>query len=241
MFQTLDLIKSAPGYIGSWPKAGFVDWMPKLGGEPDVDGFTYSQILGLWRLQSGDFSLLAFDRAILEDVKPHLKTVAAERPAQIRVEVGDLAASQLRSWVDVQNYRRSWQTSIANPRMLNMLSQQFGLSPLAAEEIAIRLLDVELVCSLGGDYELREISPGRLVWCSTAWPEFADPVLPSDYSAPLLKWFRGMLLEVVANEEQFVVHGYLDFHRNNDTRQLPSFKLFEGFGNLFSSKNDAGK
>ncbi|MEM9413502.1 MAG: hypothetical protein AAGA30_20510, partial [Planctomycetota bacterium] len=45
MFKSLDLLRNAPGYVVSWPKAGYLDWLPKLGGQPDQNGMTYSRML----------------------------------------------------------------------------------------------------------------------------------------------------------------------------------------------------
>ena len=164
-----------------------------------------------------------------------------ERPAHARLEGGDLAQSNLKNWANVQLYERSWQTSLANTQLLNMLVQQFKLSPAAARETAENLLDVDLVCTLGGEYELLETPSGRLVWQSTHWPLFSDPVIPSDYLAPLFKWFRGLELEVVNGESQFAVHGFLDIKRDKTGASLPSFNLFKGFGNVLSGgKSDSG-
>lgn len=233
IFNTIDILRTAPGYIGSWPKAGYLDWLPKLGGQPDEFGFTYSRLLGLWRLQWEDYSAMAFDRERLMELQEHVHVVPTQRPAQIRIDIGDLANSNLRPWAIAQNYRRSWETSIANTRLLNMMSQQFNLAPAIAKETTEALLDVDLVCSLGGEYKLFEPSPSpnRLVWHSTAWPEFANPSLPDDYTSPLLKWFRGLQLELLMNERQFSVHGFLDIERSGSTT-LPSFDMFKGFGNL---------
>lgn len=231
--KVLDLLRSTPGYIGSWPNAGYLDWLPRLGGTPDSEGFTYSRILDLWRLQWADYSAISLDRNRLQELKSSFEIQDARRPAQIRLQVGDLANSKLRTWSNAQNYRRSWQTSIANIRMLNMLTQQFRLSPESARETAEQLLDVELVCSLGGEYHQAETGAGRQVWQSTAWPNFSQPVLPDDYTAPLLRWFRGLQLEVAKNDSQFLVHGYLDIQRSANGSNLPPFKLFKGFSNLF--------
>ena len=42
LLQTLNFLRSTPGYIGSWPKAGFLDLLPfNLGGSvPDPNGFS---------------------------------------------------------------------------------------------------------------------------------------------------------------------------------------------------------
>jgi hypothetical protein len=237
VFETL---KEAPGYIGAWPAPGYTDWLPALGKEPDAQGYTYSRLLKLWKLQWNEFSVLSFDRNRLESLKPHLKIGQSERPAQIRLEIGDLARSNLRGWANSLNYRRSWQTSVANVRLLNLITQQFRVAPELAKPIVERMLDVELVCSLRGNYQLMELPSGRKLWYSDAWPSFSQPVLPDEHTAPLLEWFRGLVVEVTKGETQFSVHGFLDIERTENGTKLPSFDLFKGFGNLFggSEKDD---
>lgn len=239
-FRMLDQFRHVPGYLGSWPRAGYLDWLPRLGGQPDPQGFTYSKMLGLWRLQWDDFSAIAFDSNRLEELRQQLEIVPTDRPAQVRVHVGDLYHSNLKDWANSQNYRRSWETSLANARLLNLVSRQFNLSPNQSKLIVENLLDVELVCSLNGDYELLETA-GREVWHSTAWPDFDQPELPENYVSPLLTWFRGFDLELVQSREQFSIHGFLDVQRSS-TSSLPSFKLFNGFGSMFGgdSKKETG-
>ena len=241
LFRTLELARSVPGYIGSWPPAGYLNWLPKLGGKPDQYGFTYSRLLGLWRLQWSDFSAISFDQNRLAALQRNIQVKPAERPAQVRIDIGDLGNCKLREWANVQNFRRSWETSIANMRLVNMLAQQFNLDSKDARAASEDLLDVELVCSLGGNYELTQTSPGRSVWHSTAWPDFSNPQLPADYVSPLLKWFRGFQLELVQTPTHFSTHGYLDIERSESSK-LPSFDLFEGFGKMFGGgkrKNEA--
>ena len=178
---------------------------------------------------------MAFDRERLLQLQQQVTVIPAERPAHVRLHVGNLSESKLQKWINVQSYRRSWEASVANIRLVNMLSQQFGLAPDVALQWAEDLLDVNLVCSLGGEYGMQEVCPGRIVWSSNAWPEFAHPKLPSDYVSPLLKWFRGLQLEVVKSESQFVVHGYFDIERSGKS-SLPSFNLFKGFGDMVGGK-----
>ena len=93
----------------------------------------------------------------------------------------------------------------------------------------------------GGEYVLKETLGGRKVWCSTAWPNFLNPVVPADYVAPVLGWFRGAEVEVTQAETQFAVHGFVDVKRTGES-ELPSFKIFKGFGNLLGGgkENAAG-
>ena len=238
ILRVLQAAREAPGYLGAWPNPGYTNWMPALGGQPDAWGYTYSRLLKLWRLQWDGYSVLSFDQNRLESLKPHLRVVETERASQIRLVIGDLAHSNLRGWANTLNYRRSWQTSIANVKLLNLLTQQFRVSPESARTVVERMLDVELVCSLGGNYQLFASPSGRQLWHSDAWPSFTAPQLPETHSAPLLKWFRGVEVEVKKSDAQFAVHGFLDIERSEtDTNQLPSFDLFKGFGNLFGGGN----
>ena len=231
--RLLDTFRQTPGYVGAWPNPGFTNWMPQLGGRPDAFGYTYSRILQLWRLQWENFSVLSFNQRRLETLKKHLAIIPSERPAQVRVKVGDLAHSKIQVWANMINFRRSWQASIANVQLLNLINQQFGTPPEQTRSVASRMLDVELVCSLDGEYKRLELPTGRSVWYSDAWPSFGNPELPEGYLAPVLTWFRGLELEVIKEDTQFSVHGILDVQRSDQADGLPSFDLFKGFGELF--------
>lgn len=231
MMEAWETAKDVPGYLGSWPKAGALDWLPRLGDEPDAEGYTYSRLLELWRLQFEDYALLAFEKERLERLRTSLHIEPNERSAQIRLEIQDPSKSKLRDWVNVVNYRRSWQTSVANVRLLNVLTEQFGVPEEQARQVAEDLLDVRLVCSLGGEYRVTE-TEGRKAWSSSLWPSFSAPTLPEGYTAPLLKWFRGLELEVTKLENQFSVHGFIDIERESAPSSLPGFDLFKGFQNL---------
>jgi hypothetical protein len=228
----LDTFRETPGYIGAWPNLGFTDWLPNLGGQPDAFGYTYSRILQLWRLQWQGFSVVSFDQRRLENLKKSLKVTSSTRPAHVRLRIGDLASSKIKVWANALNFRRSWQASIANVRLLNVLHQQFAIPIDRAAEVAQDILNVDLVCSLGGEYQTTELLSGRTVWVSDAWPRFDAKALPEQYVAPLLKWFRGLELEVIKEQTQFKIHGVLDIQRTGDGK-LPAFDMFKGFGKLF--------
>ena len=231
----LRTLREIPGYLGSWPSPGYINWMPALGGQPDAYGYTYSRLLKLWRLQWNSFSVLSFDQPRLENLKQHLKIVETKRPAQIRLSVEDLSQSKLKEWANTVNYRRAWETSVSNMQMLNLAVQQFRISPEESSMVMQRMLDAELVCSLGGEYQLAKTPSGRTIWVSSKWPSFINPVLPPNHVAPFLSWFRGLKAEVSKAETQFSVHGFLDIQRSEQSAKLPSFELFKGFGNLFGS------
>ncbi len=254
-FELFQLLKKTPGYIGAWPNPGYLDRLPALGAQPDAAGYTYSRILDVWRLQFGDFSLLAFDRNRLEAVRDWVRVEPAERPAQLRLRVGDIAHSNLREWANVLYFERGWETSISNVQLLNMMIQQLGLPAESALDQAEQLLGVQLACPLNGQYVLTETASGRLAWQSTAWPSFDDPQVPPDYTAPPVLWFRGMTLDIYQRESQFVVHGTLDIERGQGQatsadsatggqpgfwEKLPDFNMFQGFSPVADAPSGDG-
>ena len=180
------------------------------------------------------FSVLSFRSATTwKTLKPHLNIVETKRSAQIRLSIDDLSQSSLRQWANSVNYRRAWQTSVSNIQMLNLAVQQFRISPEEASLVMQRMLDAELICSLGGQYELAKTPSGRTIWVSSMWPSFVNPVMPVDHLAPFMAWFRGLKVEVTKADTQFSTHGFLDIQRTEQAVKLPSFEVFKGFGNLF--------
>jgi len=263
-WTTLKMVQGTPGYIGSWPTAGVLDSLPMLGGRPDSEGFTHSIGRKIWRMQHNGFSVVSMDRQRLTDLKPHLEMVQAENPAQLRLEIGDLAESQLAGWANTLWRQRSWQSSVANARLLHLLMQHFRMPPGEAKQRAQSLLNAKLICSLDGKYQLRgpdglpvaefqggfldsenqaqsggvagagqgEWSPLSYHWVSDMWPSDNQMAASAwaEEESPLLKWFRGAMLEVLQQEKRFLVHGYLDIDRAvEETAKLPGFDLFKGF------------
>ena len=235
--KTVRSLKQIPGYVVAWPNPGILNSVP-LGfrGQPDENGYLYSRLLDLWRLEFNGFAALAFDRARLDAMKTLWHTVPGERLAQARLRIGNLSESHLSDLASTYFYWRSWEASMANVRLVNQLTQQFGIEPQAAWLAAEQLLEVKLVCPLGGSYELRQVSPSRLVWNSSAWPDADAPHLPENYQAAIFQWFRGMSADVIQTDDQFVVHAILDVHRNESATEspLPSFDLFKGFEKIGS-------
>jgi len=226
--QALLLMRQTPGYLGSWPRLGFLDLLPLgLSGRPNLAGI--SQLpLGAWRWQGGDFSVLSFQRHVLEHAAAHLRPQATDNPAQIRLHVGNLAESRLSGFVNALNYRRARQASEGNARLLNSLSQQLHVPRELSLNTAERLLDTQLVCALGGEYEL--VTDGELsTWRSTSWPATPDAI-PPEYQAPLLGWFRGLETDLTKIGDQLILHAEIDMQRKAGAAKidLPFFNLFGG-------------
>lgn len=228
LFKTLRIFQTTPGYLGAWPKPGFLEMLPfRLGSEPDPHGFS-TLPFGLWRWEGGGFSLFSFDQPLLAHVAPHLLPVEADDPAQVRVTVGDLSTSKLAPWISSMNYSRAVQTSLGNVRMLHALSQQFHVPIAESREIAEQLLDVKLACALGGEYQVAEHPNGVTCWTSNKCNDGDWYELPEGYSAPLLEWFRGVDASLTKSGDRMILHAQLDMQRKESEIgiKLPSFNLF---------------
>jgi hypothetical protein len=253
LIRTIRTLQSSPGYLGAWPLPGYLDRLPLgLGGPPpDIMGFS-RLLLGLWRWQGGGFSVLSFDRSILENCALYLKPIPATDPAQARLKVGDLSDSKLSTWVNTFWYRRGAATTQGNLFLLDSLQQQLRVDPTESRELAELFLQGRLQCPLGGKYELNSDGPYAGLWSSTAYsakttPNYADP--PEGYSAPWLEWFRGGQFHLAQLPEQIVLVGQLDMQPlppNKDVQEqggaLPSmnFDLFNLPFKLLNGKKDSG-
>ncbi len=181
LLETLRTLQQTPAYVGAWPFPGYLDRLPfGLGGGPP-DAFGFSRLLiGAWRWTGTGFSVLSFDRSILENCMLHLRPIPAEDPAQVRLMIGDLENSKVSSWVNTFWYRRALEASRGNALLLDTLQSQFKVSPEQAKSVAERFLDGRLLCPLGGEYRLptsnspdaNTPSTDARAWSSSAWWQF---------------------------------------------------------------------
>ena len=234
LLATLRTLQSLPAYLGGWPRPGYLDRLPLGlgGGPPDAMGFSKT-IIGVWRWQMGGFSVLSFDRSILENCALYLRAVPAEDFAQGRVMIGHLEKSRLSAWFNTFWFRRAAQTTRGNLMLLDSLQEQLKVPAEDALAVAERLLDAKLQCSLGGKYVLEPPkSPGmESAWGSTAWPkqiammntnatrntplpslgfDATKSLPPPEYVAPWLEWFRGANLHLTQLPERLIAIGTID-------------------------------
>jgi hypothetical protein len=241
LLQTLNLLRSTPGYIGSWPRAGFLDLLPfNLGGTvPDPNGFSRLPF-GIWRRQGAGFSVLSFDPQLLADVTPQLRAVDSEIEAQLRVHVEDLSQSKIRPWIMNLYYSRGLAASAGNSRFLTLLSQQLHVPAEQAMDVAEDLLDAKLLCPLGGEYQLTEdLNGGMRTWQSTAWARPSTTTIPESFEAPLLKWFRGLDAHLLRTGDAVNTRIELDMQRKPTAPKIDIPLL--NFGSLFGGGQKALK
>jgi len=232
----LDVIRA---YAAAWRDPGPLRWV--IGSEePLRDEQGYAPIASGWGWQRKveEFHLAAFNRDVLEQVAPQLKLIEAERPAQVRLSLGDLSQSQLRHFVNMLAYRRARETSASGAHLMNTLATQLRLPPAKCRQRAEDLIEADLICPLGGEYELVELPGGLQRWAPTALPEdnlFILSQVPDDFQFPLLAWFRGAQAELTLAESQLQAHATVDIQMEPPAEglfSLPSFPRFSipGFG-----------
>lgn len=228
LLATLRTLQSLPAYLGGWPRPGYLDRLPLGlgGGPPDALGFS-RLLIGLWRWQAGGFSVLSFDRSILENCAMHLRPVPADDVAQGRLKIRDLEKSKLSAWFNTYWFRRAAQTTRGNLMLLDSLTEQLQVEPSQSLQVAERLIDARLQCSLGGQYVLQPANSdsGVSVWQTTAWPasllmmgsnlptlgfDSTKCLPPQSYKATWLEWFRGAQLHLTQLPERLIVVGTVD-------------------------------
>ncbi len=199
------------GYAGTTGELGPLSLLNiGIPAQADAAGYARSPIGG-WRRQYGQFTLFSFQYDVLETVAPQLHFEHAERPAQVRLRVGDVSHARITPTLNDLGYARTRETSLNNLRFLHDLDQQLHVPPAACREAAEFLLDAKLICPLGGQYELRQAAGQPAHWVSTALEHtpsggFLQVHAPQGYQSPPLSWFRGLELDATMTEKTTSAH-----------------------------------
>lgn len=237
MFRILQVLRTAPAYLGAWPRMGLLDLLP-LGEPPAVDARGLSELpFGLWRLQTEQgFALIGVNPDVLTDAGSQLAVEDAPQDAssdpsddaQLRVHVMDISKSRIQSWFAALDFQRAYDTSIGNTRLLNGLTQQLGVPPAEALQVAESILGVRLVCALGGQYELRDASAARPYWVSTHWPEIREKQGETKaFASPSTAWFRGLDARLTMRESRIEAKATLEIQQT--ATEKPPLQFFDLF------------
>lgn len=217
LIQIVRALKATPGYVGGWPKPGIIEQLPLGLGLTRSDYAGFSRMLGgLWRWTNGEFSLMSFDRSILDQAIPQLGVAHTEDLAQVRATVANLSGSQLATWINRQWYQRGWDASHGNAWLLDAIHQQLKVPSDQCLAVAEQLLDVRLQCPLGGTYEFQQLPGGTGGWWeSTAWRGAVlnaegKPAPPAGYTAPWIDWFRGGKVHVTQHSDSLALVGNIE-------------------------------
>lgn len=203
--------KDTPWYLGATPPITF---LVEKDQEFDKDGYaqTNDWIFGKhehWLRHWDNFRVRGGTRELLEAVTPSLQEVEAERKAQIRLRVSDLAPTHFGRFANAHGYIESRQRSDCNVTLVHRLSEQFGLDLAEAHQTAEKLANGKLTCALGGEYEVA-VGKNRLAeFRSTSWNNVYSKditTVPEDYRFPFLEWFSGLEIEFSIDETSITTH-----------------------------------
>ena len=229
LLRVLQVLRTAPAYLGAWPKMGLLDLIP-LGRPEARDAAGFARLpFGLWRYDSpAGFSMLGFEPQVLDAASRELQVEQAANDAQIRVHIVDVSQSQIKTWFAALDFQRAYQTSVGNTRLLHAFTEQFGVPPHQALETAEKMLGVDLICALGGEYQRFSEAAGTEYWGSTHWPSLRDDgSQPGQFAAPIMAWFRGLDAEVTLRDDRATGHAVLLVEPTGESpRKLPFFDFF---------------
>jgi hypothetical protein len=206
--------KNFSGYGGAWfgkneqALEGVRGLIGSPEGEPDKDG--YQKIdQHAWQLKTEGRILIAPNKDLLAAWGPQIKLADAERPAQLRLALGDLSQSKLYAFLNAGGYLQVRRVSEGNARFLNNLAVQLHLRPEEVLRRAEAILGARLVCPLGGVYAPAKEPGAAPAWGSSAWKEpslLAVKAVPEGYRFPALDWLRALELEFSIDPQALATH-----------------------------------
>lgn len=185
--------------------------------QTDAAGFAQSA-LGGWRLSMDNITLFSFQQEVLANVASQLQYIEVEKPAQLRIDVGDVTQARITPMLNDLGYARTAETSRGNLRLMHQLNQQLNVPVAECRETAEDLLDARMICPLGGDYSLEQAATGTQWWTSSELEGsrpgglFSEPA-PQGFVAPLLNWLRGLKAEMQILPETLNIHAEVLMHQ----------------------------
>jgi hypothetical protein len=210
-----------PFYFGAYPTPAIFSWFG-VGDVPlDAAGYGRSSGSGLWQRRVGKFTTASMQREILEAVTAQLHFVDAPRPAQGWLHVGDLSHSKVATTINSLFYATAKNAAVGNVRFLQSLATQLRVPPEEGLSVAEQLTDAKLVDPLGGQYKLDQRPGSAATWVSTSLPadrmrlidSLFEPA-PSDFTAPILTWLRGLDADVALDNQILSLHAEVEMQQS---------------------------
>ena len=204
-----DLSRNGRRVGGRFAEMG-LRFLDSLNGQPAA-GPNRQSFLGIYRYQDERFTVYSLQQQVLDRVAGLLRFEPAKRPAQIRLQVANLDEAAGKPLFNALAFYRTRQTSAANLQLLFSLNQQLGVPRKDCLEVAQKILAAKLICPLGGDYICRNGPGGTLRWTTTAVDdglllETEKLIVPENFTAPPLDWFRGLEMDATVDKRQFSSH-----------------------------------
>ncbi|MEA1949979.1 MAG: hypothetical protein U9N87_01225, partial [Planctomycetota bacterium] len=216
-FVPLDgLFNMIIGYLGTNGQMGMLSILDQLIATTQMgsDGFTLGGN-GLLRHQGEQFTIFSFQPDILAAVSSQLHFEEAQRPAQIRMRIKDVARARITPTLNALGYFRTRNTTLGNIRLMHQLAQQFNVPGPECQKTAERLLGAKIICPLRGTYHYVNNPNGLGYWTSTALEakptrqagkQLLGASIPVDYLSPPLNWFRGMEMDATLTPKALSAH-----------------------------------
>jgi len=193
----------APLFLGGSPAQAMSTW---FGVKPEdwktgeiVQIATREPRAGLQALfgyKDGEFSVLSGNRFGLEPLVGNLEMIDAERPAELRVHLGDIANSKMRRFLNAGVWTAANGVTQGHVGLLNRLVTQFRVPADKAIGVVEEILRARLVCPLNGDYQANEQNIITLANAATV----------SNYESPFLKRLRGAEFELTTEGTTLISH-----------------------------------
>ncbi len=150
-----------PWFIGETPNNGFTSRIIapqnnrlRKGG---IVQLSESPNQNIFDMQFGyaddDFTVYSPQRFALEKLAGNLKLIDADRSAEARIHVGDLATAKVRRFLDAEYWTSAIQLAESHEELLNRMVTQFHVPAAEASSTLEQLRQAHLVCPLGGDYQ----------------------------------------------------------------------------------------
>jgi hypothetical protein len=149
---------------------------------------------------NGRATVLSMDELIGRNVLNQAKTERVPRPAQLFMQLRDVASSKVYEYLRAYTYVSSRQASAGDAAELNRIADRLQADPADIRSILEHSLGATFKCPAGGTYQLTGNGQRHRpqYWTSSAWqkPSLADETaVPEEYRFPFLTWLRGMSLE----------------------------------------------
>jgi hypothetical protein len=212
-------VNLARGYLGVYPKPNILDRF--VGGPEELvfddEGYAPpaedAMIDDCWQRRFAEWGVISFQRDVLAEVTPQLSMTDRQRPAQVRLRVEDLRDKAICEFVNALGYQQARLASASGSRFMNSLARQLRVPPAECRATAETLVGGTFRCPLGGNYALLEPTGGHPVWVSDALApnnRFLFSEVPSDFTLPLLTWFRGVTAELSLTEDTLTAYAVID-------------------------------
>ncbi len=186
----LDVVHAAIHFPGEVRRRAFAWTLEALPHLNDVSMFLRTETAGEW-------TMLAQDRALRQELPRDLCTDQAAVPSQIQFHVRNVNESKVGPYLHAYSWETGRRISAENVAWLSRFMQTTKLELVTARNRIEQLAGGELSCPLGGKYELRgDGAKTQLV--STAWgtlSRYDETAVPVGYRLPFLAWLRELNLD----------------------------------------------